>query len=293
MGIPLLGVRLSATTPDEGLEGNRCMGYPPRPLAFILAPTDQGAMIVNRYDFHQTDSGIYGVGATLLHTATYDQAEAVQGTQLLQLRRQYHGDGVVALDCGANIGVFTLEWAKSMTGWGQVIAIEAQERIFYALAGNIALGNCFNARAILAAVTAQDGTLRVPELNHTRPASFGSLELRPSADAEPIGQAIDHSEARTALVRAITIDSLNLPRLDLLKIDVERMELEVLAGAEKTIGRCLPIIIVERLKVPPETLDGVLASHGYQRYAVGLNLVAVHPSDGVCKHITMRDSGGT
>lgn len=261
------------------------MAYPPRPLAFVLAPTDQGAMIVNRFDYHQNQAGTYGVGGTLLNTATYDARDAELGAHLLRLRRQYHGDGVIALDCGANIGVFTLEWAKSMTGWGQVIAVEAQERVFYALAGNIALANCFNAQAVHAAVAATEGLLRIPVLNHTAPASFGSLELRPSDQAEAIGQTIDHSEARTMPVRAITIDSMNLPRLDLLKIDVERMELEVLAGAVATIGRCLPVIIVEQLKTPAAELDAVLASHGYQRFANGMNILAVHPSDGVLTHV--------
>ena len=46
----------------------------------------------------------------------------------------------------------------------------------------------------------------------------------------------------------MTINSLNLSRLDLIKIDVERMELEVLQGAKATIGRFRPIIIVEQLK---------------------------------------------
>lgn len=266
------------------------MANPPRPLAFVLAATDQGALIVNRFDFHQTENGVYGVGGTLLRTASYDATEADQGLQLLALRRRYHGDGVVAVDCGANIGVFTVQWAKSMTGWGQVIAIEAQERVFYALAGNIALSNCFNARAIHAAVTTQAGVMRIPVLDHTTPASFGSLELRPGAQVEAIGQPIDHSEARTQSVRAVSIDSLDLQRLDLLKIDVERMELEVLAGAERTIGRCLPVIIVERLKVAHDALDGVLASHGYHRYAIGLNMIAVHPSDGVAAHISTARS---
>ena len=66
------------------------------------------------------------------------------------------------VDCGANIGVRTVEWAKGMTGWGTVVAIEAQERIYYALAGNITINNCFNAHAIHAAVGAQEGTLRSP-----------------------------------------------------------------------------------------------------------------------------------
>lgn len=37
-----------------------------------------------------------------------------------------------------------------MAGWGAVIGIEAQQSIFYALAGNIAINNCFNAKAVLA-----------------------------------------------------------------------------------------------------------------------------------------------
>jgi hypothetical protein len=27
---------------------------------------------------------------------------------------------VVAIDCGANIGIHTIEWATAMTGWGSV-----------------------------------------------------------------------------------------------------------------------------------------------------------------------------
>ena len=82
--------------------------------------------------------------------------------KMLDLRRAHYGDGVVAVDCGANIGVHTVEWAKRMTGWGVVLAFEAQERIYYALAGNIAINNCFNARAIHAAVTSRPGTMKMP-----------------------------------------------------------------------------------------------------------------------------------
>ena len=49
---------------------------------------------------------------------------------------------------------------------------------FYALAGNIAINNCFNARAINAAVSSTCGTMRIPSLDYRKPASFGSLELK-------------------------------------------------------------------------------------------------------------------
>jgi len=256
------------------------MANPRRKIAFILTSTDQGTLIVNRFDYHMVNptSG-YGVGFFLLENSSYEPEVSSTGMQLLTLRRRHFGDGVVAVDCGANIGVLTVEWAKGMTGWGSVLAIEAQERIFYALGGNIAINNCFNARAIRAAVGAHNGALRVPTPNYQAPASFGSLELRQSAANEYIGQQIDYSEQSLTTVPMVTIDSLNLSRLDLLKIDVERMELEVLAGAKATLRRFLPIVVVERLKVPQDELIAVLTSYGYERFTLGLNFLAVHPSD--------------
>jgi hypothetical protein len=46
-------------------------------------------------------------------------------------------------------------------------------------------------------------------------------------------------------VNTITIDSLKLPEVTLMKIDVEGHELNVLKGCKKTIERCRPIIFFE------------------------------------------------
>jgi FkbM family methyltransferase len=264
------------------------MANPPRKLAFILASTDHGTLIVNRFDYKMVSatSG-YGVGYNLLERASYDAEEVSIALQLLGFRRRHFGDGVVAVDCGANIGVHTVQWAKGMTGWGQVVAIEAQERVFYALAGNITINNCFNAHAVHAAVGAQAGTIRIPIPDYRAPASFGSLELRKTDATEFIGQEIDYSEQKLVNVPMTCIDSMNLMRLDLLKIDVERMELEVLEGAKATLARLLPIIIVEGLKAPQAEITAVLASYGYEWFPFGLNFLAVHPSDPTRQHINI------
>jgi FkbM family methyltransferase len=265
------------------------MANPPRMLAFILAATDQGSLIVNRFDYRIPESGMgYGVGFMLLRNGSYDPTDVAKVQALLKLRRQYFGDGVVALDCGANIGVFTTEWAKCMTGWGSVLAIEAQERLYYALAGNIALNNCFNARAVNVAVGATMGTIRIPRVNYCAPGTFGSLELRQSENNEFIGQSLSYAEEDMVPVQMLTIDSLGLTRLDFLKIDVEGMELEVLAGAAETIRRTLPILMIERLKTRQGGLLEALTPYGYTVYEHGLDILAIHPSDKTITRIAVQ-----
>ncbi len=225
------------------------MPNPKRKIAFVLAASDHGSMIVNRFDYHLVgERGGFGVGYQILETASFDPAEVDMAMSLLGLRRQYFGDGVVALDCGANIGVHTIEWAKHMHGWGEVIAVEAQERLYYALAGNIAINNCFNARALHAAVAAQTGVMNIPVPDYLSPGSFGSLELRGGKNTEFIGQPIDYSPDKATPIRCLTLNSLDLARIDFIKMDVEGMELEAIDGAAQSLARTHPIMLVESIK---------------------------------------------
>ena len=256
------------------------MTEPRRPIAFVLASTNHGAMILNRLDVRMTSATEgYGVGFNLLNSSEFDRVEARNIIALLETRRKHFGDGVHVLDIGANIGAFTLEWARHMTDWGTVLAVEAQERVFYALAGNLALNNCFNARAIWAAAAAQPGMMRMPAPDYRVAGSFGSLELRQSENTENIGQPIDYRDEAMTGVATISIDSLHCNRVDLIKIDVEGMELEVLEGARHTIARDLPILFVEYIKSPQGSLGDFIDEYGYQKFVMGLNLLAVHPSD--------------
>jgi FkbM family methyltransferase len=255
-------------------------------ISFVLGATQHGPMIFSRLDanYVQFDNrtSAYGVGFQLMENGQYDEDEVFFLKQILRHRLEYFKDGVVAIDCGANIGVHTIEWGRLMRGWGSVISFEAQDMIFYALAGNVALNNLMNVQAIHAAVGDAVGFLKIPRPDYMVNSSFGSLELKKSRKNENIGQPIDYDKGLLD-VRAVTIDAFQLPRVDLIKIDVEGMEEQALAGASETIERCKPVLCVEVLKSDRAKITEFIGAFGYKIFSTGLNVVAIHPSDPTVK----------
>ena len=258
-----------------------------RPIAFSLVSTNHGSLLVNRHDYILVENGGVGIGFQILHSSSFDQEEVDIALQLLDSRKKNYGTGVVALDCGANIGAHTIEWAQFMHGWGEVLAFEAQERIFYALAGNITMNNCFNARAIWAAVGSATGSIGVPVPDYFKPSSFGSLEIEKKDTTEFIGQEIDYSENKTQQTHMVAIDDLNLQRLDFVKIDIEGMEMAALNGGIHSIGKFKPQMMIETIKSNELEIRTFLTNWDYKFFPLGLGILAVHQSDPVLPEIAV------
>jgi FkbM family methyltransferase len=269
------------------------MSFPPRPIAYVLASTNHGSMIVNRNDFAiaSETGGAFGVGMQLLTASQFDMNEIELALLMLDCRRKHFGDGVIALDGGANIGVHTIEWSRHMHGWGQVLSFEAQEFVFYALAGNIALNNCLNVRARLAALGETCGELIVPRPDYTRPASFGSLELRQRENTEAIGQPISYDAKDGVKVPMIDLPSLDLERLDFMKLDVEGMELDVLRGGREVIERHRPIMLIEMIKSDHVAIKDFLTTLGYRLIPYGIDALAIHESDPTSEQVRTTETG--
>lgn len=173
-----------------------------------------------------------------------------------------------------------LRGLKAWRNGGGVQAFEAQERIYYALCGNIAINNCFNASAKLAALgnpSKANEKLKIPKPNYNQNSSFGSLELIKSDKNEFIGQKIDYDDC--AEVDLISIDSLEFSRIDFIKLDVESMEMPVLLGALGSIKRFLPTMMIEIIKSDKAQISEFLKDLGYEIFAFGINILAVHKSD--------------
>ncbi len=61
------------------------------------------------------------------------------------------------------------------------------------------------------------GIMGVPVPDYLQPSSFGSLERKPRAESAFVGHPIDYSKTSGF----ISIDALALPRVDLIKLDIE------------------------------------------------------------------------
>lgn len=145
--------------------------------------------------------------------------------------RQVVRPGDVVVEVGANIGAHTLHLAHLVGPSGAVHAFEPQRIAFQALCANMALNSITQAYCHPLAVGREPGFVVVPRLDPHRGHNFGGVAMRREGPGE-----------RAPLV---TLDSLDLPRCRLIKVDVEGMEEEVIAGAGGTIRRHHPYLYVE------------------------------------------------
>ncbi|HEY7663818.1 MAG TPA: FkbM family methyltransferase [Xanthobacteraceae bacterium] len=153
----------------------------------------------------------------------------------IDLFRQIVRPGMVALDVGANIGVFTVYLAGSVGPSGKVYAFEPQRTLYHVLCGNLALNGLANVTAVHGALGAQPGSILVPALDYAKGGNFGGLALTQKREGAFRGENVGVS----------TLDALALGQCNFIKIDVEGMEREVLSGAAETLARCRPLLYVE------------------------------------------------
>ncbi len=236
----------------------------------MLAAADTGTLIVNRLDYDTHHKGLSG-GGSILENGDCEIREIVAGTHILHALHETRKTNLMVVDGGANIGYITVAWANAIRGWGEIIAIEPQERVYYALCGNIVLNNCINARAFRAVLDTEPGEMEIPEWDCEVPYASGGCHM--DVECNPGAQP-----CRKATVRKMAIDALKLPRLDFLKLDIEGMEPKALDGARETILRCKPIIQAEHHICGYDTIK-LHVGNDYEFIPAGINVVCVPKND--------------
>lgn len=202
-----------------------------KPARNVLACTDQGLMIVNRYDYDHQE---VGHSRWLLDHGNCNTLEVNDCYQAIK-----HIHNPIILDVGANIGTISL-WLSKICKLGHIYSFEPQRQIFYQLAGNIAINNLYNIDAFNYMVSDQMGTFKTKEPNYFTNYDFGTFSF--------IEKKVDVTD-KDLIVPCITLDwfveNFEIPKVDLIKIDAEGMDLQVLRGSIKTIEKFSPVLYVE------------------------------------------------
>lgn len=146
-------------------------------------------------------------------------------------------DGAIVLDCGANVGKHTLNFARYVGDAGQVIAVEPNPETYRNLCDRVnANVNSHRITPMNLAVGAVDSRI-----------SFFANTRRPALSSAIIAQAgpRDHLEEIEVSCRSVDDVFSDIPRLDFVKIDVEGFEFEVFKGARETIEKFRPYVFYE------------------------------------------------
>jgi FkbM family methyltransferase len=168
--------------------------------------------------------------------------------------RKVVNKGDTVLDIGANFGVFTKLFSELVGPQGVVIAFEPIPQTFRTLAAGIKRYHRSNVRAINKALSDTVGTVQM----------FVPQYADNPGDDLYQASIVSNSESRKTLtIDSVTIDSLQLPRVDFVKIDVEGHELKVLQGGRRTLEHHHPTLMVE--VTSPGTADFLCKEMGYQQ----------------------------
>ncbi|OQA00073.1 MAG: 2-O-methyltransferase NoeI [Bacteroidetes bacterium ADurb.Bin408] len=175
----------------------------------------------------------------------------------------------IILDIGANIGYYSLMASKRIKG-GKIYAFEPVNQTYAKLIKNIELNNFQNIVPVNKAVSNKEDTIEIYVANNK------------NTGTSSITNHIHFCGEKQKAV-AITIDSFvnenKLPKIDLIKIDVEGAESLVIEGMQESLAKFNPYILIElideRLKAAGSSLIQIydfLEKIGYKPFQINNDL---------------------
>lgn len=172
----------------------------------------------------------------LLMTLDWRAAEHIPLREVLVRREYWPGDdwlpqsGHTVVDVGANAGVFTIATARLVGAEGRVVAIEPNPAVLGRLAANVK-GNGFEERVTILPIAIADHSARGLVVDHDGNSTVAQVRILD-------GDSTTASDTVSVRTLDEALDELGITHVDLLKVDVEGLERNVVAGASRTLERC-------------------------------------------------------
>ena len=166
------------------------------------------------------------------------------------------------VDVGACFGLYTVIASKLVGNEGLVYAFEPDPCMFRLLKANIErlhLENVFVAKIALS---------DIDKITKFYVTNGGMSSLQPMQGLRSI-----------ISTRVRMLDSINIRKIDWMKIDIEGTEHLVLKGAEETIERCKPKMLIEFLPQFGNTDKLLEALEGWKIIGLDNNILCIKESD--------------
>jgi FkbM family methyltransferase len=175
--------------------------------------------------------------------------------------------GMVFLDIGANIGYYSALAARRVGPEGRIVALEPDLESFHYLKETVAANGARNVVCVPKGAAAVSGSMRL----HVSPDNRGDNRLYANE------LAVDSYEVEVVAVDEL-LDELEIPAVDLIKMDVQGFEGHVLNGMMETIRRSRRLVLLSEFW--PHGLRSAQtdpAEFLYQLQAAGLRIYELHP----------------
>lgn len=149
----------------------------------------------------------------------------------------YLDSSSVVIDAGAFVGTHTVKLSKICK---KVYAFEPCLPSFRLLTRNIKINRCDN---VVLSSSGLSDTNGKTSFKWNRANNLGASALKGNDMEFFVAGKEDNATLNS--VKLVSIDSLKLPKLDFIKIDVEGYETRVIKGAIKSIEKFMPLITCE------------------------------------------------
>lgn len=160
--------------------------------------------------------------------------------ELLKSRMKQKGHFV---NVGAHIGTITLPMAKISS---KVTAFEPFPKTFNHLKKNIELNNLRNVDIYnLALGDKYENIFFMDDNNDRLKNNNGGMHVFTSNDLLTGKRSSSMAKLENTGIMSIPLDSMNLDKIDLMLVDIEGMEDKFLIGAEQTLKKDLPDLLIE------------------------------------------------